>query len=184
MRTAETKKFRSVMRSASMAIAATTLAITAMPLAAQDAPPAAKTAVYLESLGNGGLYSVNVDRRLSSAIGIRIGIASWSANDWWSDEKTRMLTVPAQVYFLTSPAGAHHFEAGGGIVIGHRHSPVVSGAFSSLTATIGYRLQRSSRGFVFRAGFTPFLSLNGSEDLAYPDKGFFPSIGLSFGRAF
>lgn len=144
----------------------------------------ARTAIYVELLGNGGAYSIDFDRRVGRAAGFRIGVASWSADDWWSDEKTRMLTLPAQVYLLTAPAGAHHLELGGGLLVGHKHDPVHSGGFASLTATLGYRYQRTSGGFVFRAGFTPFFSLSGSPDRAYPDTGLMPSIGLSFGRAF
>jgi len=166
------------------AIAVCALGFLATPLAAQTAAPTARTAIYGELLGNGGLFSVNLDHRIGRSTGIRIGFASWTAQDWWSDEQTRMITLPAQAYLLTSPAGAHHLELGGGVMVGHKHSAVGSGGFASLTATIGYRYQRPSGGFVFRAGFTPFYGLNGSSDRAYPDKGFMPMIGLSFGGAF
>jgi hypothetical protein len=161
------------------------LGAVAAPLAAQEVALQARTAIYAELLGNGGLYSLNVDRRIGAASGIRIGFATWKATDWWwSDEVTRFVIVPMQAYLLTAPAGAHHLELGGGLLAGHRKSPSSSGAFATLTATIDYRYQRPAGGFVFRAGFTPFLSMNGPDDKAYPEKGFMPSLGISFGLAF
>jgi hypothetical protein len=38
-------------------------------------------------------------------------------------------------------------------------------------------------GFIFRAVLTPFYGFGG-EQVAYPDRGFFPSFGLSFSSAF
>lgn len=88
-------------------------------------------------------------------------------------------------------SGNHRAEAGAGFLVGRqRFEPALSDARESstvvnLTGTLGYRFQRPGGGLVFRAGFTPFYSLSPSdEDTAYPEKGFFPSVGVSFGYAF
>ena len=58
------------------------------------------------------------------------------------------------------------------------------GSTTVLTVPFTVHVLRHPEGrFVFRAGFTPFFGL-GSEEDAYPDKGFLPSCGVSFGVAF
>lgn len=149
---------------------------------AQPSAPAPR-AVYFELLGNGGVASLNYEQRWRPGTLVRAGIAAWSTEDLWSDNEVRVIGVPLLVTRLRG-AGNHHLETGGGLFVGHRdETQGASGAFAALTGVAGYRFQRPDGGFVFRAAFTPFLSLTSGED-AYPEEGFTPSVGISFGRAF
>ncbi|HUG36679.1 MAG TPA: hypothetical protein VML54_07000 [Candidatus Limnocylindrales bacterium] len=146
--------------------------------------------IYLEVLGNGGLYSVNFERKVSDRIALRAGLASWSASSFFTDEERSLTVLPLLASYLQG-SGNHRAEVGAGFLVGRQ---TIEAAFSNasesstivnLTGALGYRYQRPHGGLVFRAGFTPFYSLSPSdEDTAYPDKGFFPSVGVSFGYAF
>lgn len=48
--------------------------------AQQPQAPGRRNAAYVELLGNGGLYSFNYERAVR-AVRLRIGIASWTAED-------------------------------------------------------------------------------------------------------
>ena len=91
---------------------------------AQDAtaPPARANAVYVELLGNGGAYSVNYERALTPALRVRVGAASWTAESFWSDAETRFATFPMMLHVVPG-GGAHHFEAGIGVLPGQRAAP-------------------------------------------------------------
>ena len=87
---------------------------------------------------------------------------------------------------LVPGRGAHHLEAGIGLLPGHRgrgRDVGESGGFVSLIGVVGYRYEPQQRRVVVRAGFTPFYGF-GDSSLAYPEEGFFPSLGLSFGARF
>ena len=75
-----------------------------------------------------------------------------------------------------------HFEIGGGMLFGKDNSYQVPGAIIDLTSFIGYRYQAPGKGFLFRVGFTPFLSLDNKAN--YPDKGISLSGGISLGYHF
>jgi hypothetical protein len=114
-------------------------------------------------------------------------MAQWDAIDLFGSEgSTTVLTVPFTVHVLRGRV-SNHLELGGGLLAGHRTTQDgfagPSGTFVSLVGIFGYRRQPSDGRFLFRAGFTPFVGL-GSEEDAYPDKGFLPSCGVSFGAAF
>lgn len=48
-------------------------------LAQAGAAQSARNAVYLELLGNGGLYSVNFERILNDTLALRVGFATWNS---------------------------------------------------------------------------------------------------------
>jgi hypothetical protein len=161
------------------------------------APAAAQRAgansIFAELLGNGGAYSINYDRRLGTGgASVRVGVSQWATTgDFFggvSDQRKEFLTVPVLLNALTG-GGTHHLELGAGVLLGSRtvtRSAIGTtdrSAIVSATGTLGYRRQRPGRGWVFRAGFTPSYGF-GNEDEAYPDKGFFPSVGLSVGYSF
>lgn len=158
----------------------------ASPAFAQDmATPARPNAVYLELLGNGGLFSLNYERAVRPAVRVRIGAAAWTAESFWSDATTRIRTFPLMLHVLPG-GGAHHLEAAIGLLPGHRgrdRHAGQSGPFVSLIGLIGYRYEPPGGRFVFRTGVTPFYGL-GDPAVAYPDEGFLPSIGVSFGARF
>jgi hypothetical protein len=158
----------------------------ALPADAQDATaPARNNAAYFEFLGNGGAFSVNYERAVTPLLRLRVGAASWTAQSFWSDAKTRFETFPLMLHVVPG-SGAHRLEAAIGVLPGRRgRQPDIgeSGAFVSLTGLIGYRYEPPGRRFVFRAGATPFYGF-GDSAVAYPDDGFLASLGLSFGARF
>jgi hypothetical protein len=170
-------------------IALISIVFTAPALPAQERAP--QNAVYLELLGNGGLLSINYDRKLSDRFSLRAGAGSWgSEGTGWDgrEVETTMTTFPLLANYLGG-SGSGRLELGAGLLFGHRNressfgEPDVSYSFTSLTGVIGYRYQPSRRGMMFRIGATPFLGL-GDEERAYPDKGLVPSIGVSGGYSF
>ena len=133
------------------------LALSATAGHAQDTAPPMR-AVYVELLGNGGVYSVNYERALTPAVRVRVGAASWTTDSFWSNAETRIQTFPMTLH-VVSGGGAHHLETGIGVLPGHRSRDRdfgVPGGFVSLIAFVGYRYERPPRRFVFRMGFTPF----------------------------
>ena len=148
-------------------------------------PAAHPNGVYLELLGSGGLYSINYEREIRESVWLRVGFGAWTATSFFSDTETAVTTVPITLTRLIG-AGTHRLEVGGGLTLGRREREALSGdsgSFVSLTGLVGYRYQPRGRGFLFRASATPFYGF-GNEDLAYPEKGFMPSLGISFGYVF
>jgi len=142
-----------------------------------QAPIAKPNALYVEGLGNGGLLSWNYERMASPTLGMRAGIASWTASDFWGGGEASFLNFPLTLSYLPGSRGSG-WEIGGGLLVG-RVKESASRGIVNLTAILGYRWV-SGGGWLYRAGFTPFYSLAGD----YPDDAFFPSIGLSFGKTF
>lgn len=160
------------------------------PLHAQSpAEGSAANAVYVELLGNGGLYSLNYDRRFADAVALRVGFATWTADDLFLGEEaqTDFITVPVTAAWLMG-TGKRRIELGGGVLLGTKSREEAFGdgetssSFVSLTGIVGYRFQ-PARGFMFRVALTPFFGL-GDEDEAYPEDGFMPSGGVSVGYSF
>lgn len=160
------------------------------PLHAQSgAEGPAANAVYVELLGNGGLYSLNYDRRVADAVALRVGFGAWTADDLFLGEEaeTSFITVPVTAAWLMG-SGNRRIELGGGVLLGSRSREEAFGegetssSFVSLTGIVGYRYQ-PARGFMFRVALTPFFGL-GDGDEAYPEDGFMPSVGISAGYAF
>lgn len=165
-------------------VCAAAVAASAAPLSAQDS---ADNAVYFELGGSGGLWSVNAERALGN-LRLRAGFASWSVGDSFGAGTDDYVTVPLTISLLRGQ-GNHRMEVGGGVTVGSTSfrsalddSEQRSG-FTTLTGILGYRYQKPQGGFLFRAVVVPMYGF-GSADAAYPDKGFFPSAGLSFGFAF
>lgn len=124
--------------------------------------------VYIEALGNAGIYSLNYDRILSQNIGVRFGAGFLPIID--------VLTIPATINLFIGN-GSSKLELGAGILIlsqtrDNRHGLFRDNNF--ITALIGYRYQQPEGGFLFRIGFTPLFS----------QKEFFPWGGFSVGTSF
>jgi len=155
------------------------LFLFATPILAQDDGAIAKpNGWYLELLGNGGLYSINYERRIRPKLVMRYGATNWTSEDWFSDSETRIYAFPITTSYLIGSA-KHKFEVGGGILAGHQKDHFDEGFFLSLTGIAGYRYEADS-GFLFRVGLAPFYGLTKGES-AYPDSGATPSIGVSVG---
>lgn len=140
-------------------------------------------AVYVEILGNGGLASVNIDRKLNSNFTVRFGYGVWQtfrsipAGDQPNDYA---VFRPVMLTFLrpfATKVRYHAIEAGVGGVFGERwtegapHQP-----FRSVAASVAYR-------FVDR-----FMFVRLAVTRAFPIAGEHPGRVLrpaaSFGLAF
>ncbi len=153
----------------------------------------AKNGTYLELLGNGGVFSVNYERFLTSDFSIRAGFASYTGETWWEElwgnKETTLTTFPILGnYFLGN--GRNRLELGGGVLLGTKKVEYTgeddsdrTSTIFDLTAVVGYRYQDPYGGIILRAGLTPFLALSSGED-AYPNEGFTISGGVSVGYAF
>jgi hypothetical protein len=143
--------------------------------------PSVQNAVYFELLGNGGLYSLNVDRKVTDQAILRVGVARWSAEPLFGGTTRNYTTFPLMGAYLLG-SGNSRLEVGAGILLGKRGggadwSEVSDSAIFNLTTTLGYRYQTTGPGFMFRTGLTPMYSMQGD----YPDPGFFLSAGISVG---
>jgi hypothetical protein len=143
-----------------------------------------KNSVYLEIFGSAVLYSVNYERKLSPKFYGRIGFSTFAESDILGDgmgSGNRITTFPVLITFLPG-TGKSHFEVAGGMLLGLETEPDASNKIIDLTGFIGYRYQPQGKGFVFRAGLTPLLSLDNEAD--YPDPGIMLLGGISFGYHF
>lgn len=174
------------MRALFVAAAFGALSLAALPQHL-NAQAAASNGVYLELFGSAGLFSVNYERRISAAR-FRVGASSWTIDDTFGIGSDSYTIFPITVSSVLG-RGNHHFESGGGVSLGLSSTTdgfdgsKTSNGIVTLTAIAGYRYQKPGSGFLFRAVLTPMYGF-GSEETAYPARGFFPSFGLSFGRAF
>lgn len=149
----------------------------------------AKTSIYLEILGNGGVYSINVERKLTSNFYGRIGMGNWSSANFLNFGESSFVTFPVMGNMLFG-SGSSKLEIGAGFLLGRYSFESAFGEENDRKATIfsftgvaGYRYHKPEGGFMVRAGLTPFLDLTGDED-AYPDTGLFLSGGVSVGYSF
>lgn len=148
----------------------------------------AKNGVYLELLGNGGVYSLNYERFLSPNFSLRAGFGSFSGESFWGSEEITLTTFPVLGNYFYGK-GRNKLELGAGLLLGTKKIESTwdeskkNTTIFDITAVIGYRNQKPGGGFIFRAGLTPFLALSGGED-AYPDEGITISGGVSVGYAF
>jgi hypothetical protein len=117
-----------------------------------------------------------------------VGYAAWDSPVVFAEvPQDRYRTLPVTMSYLVG-RGERKLELGGGVTYGHGTFDRRTGngrdfSFRSLTAIVGYRSQPPEGGYVFRAGVTPFYSLDEGEE-AYPDPGFTLSVGVSFGYRF
>jgi hypothetical protein len=157
---------------------------------AQDsaAPVSRSNALFLELLGNGGVYSVNYERMWNDHLGLRIGYGIWNSPILFEGTAPdQYQTVPVSVSYLLG-SGERKLEFGGGVTLGRGtfdrdQYDRRDFSFRSLTAIVGYRSHPPGRGYLFRAGVTPFYSFDDGDE-AYPDPGFTLSAGVSFGYRF
>ncbi|WP_125185403.1 hypothetical protein [Botryobacter ruber] len=167
-----------------------------------------KNAVYLEALGNGGVVSVNYDRifysksflKLSSRIGFGVlPVLKIRESHVYEINETNRKINPTLVTEVTGMLGRsnHNLEIG----LGYTYRNYTEPGFERVTvgtaipikvnyrtsqdhyifSRVGYRYQKPTGGFLFRAGFTPvLLSLK-----TYHRTSFFElNAGLSFGWSF
>jgi hypothetical protein len=145
---------------------------------AQTSEP--NSAVFMEILGNGLVYSFNYDTRFSAkqdGLGGRVGIS------YLAIEGTSIATVPMVMNYLLGKNGKY-FEMGIGATYvaaadrtntNSRNNPINTADGWLGTMSFGYRSQPVDGGFLFRAGVTPLFG-GGSFWPFYPQ--------VSFGYAF
>lgn len=138
--------------------------IAAEPPAARYAP----NAVYVELLGNGLLYSINYEHKVSDLLAARLGFMYMAAtgtariNGQKSRGEVALAVVPAMLNFLVG-SGSHRLELGAGILLGAASAEAENFEFSGfgfggVTTTFGYRFQPVGGGFILRIGLTPYYS--------------------------
>jgi len=147
--------------------------------------PYTKHCIYVELLGQGGLYSVNYEHRFSPSLSGRVGFTSWSLPTTFLFQvgKIDVIGFPLMLSYLTGE-GNSHLEVGVGGVLGSGRWTATSFWGESVsdgprtfvvgTATVGYRYQPVHKGFLFRIGATPIFGSSGVRMLG----------GLSGGYAF
>ena len=140
-------------------------------------------AVYVEILGNAGLASVNLERKLNSSFTVRIGYGVWQTfrsipvGDQSNDYAVLRPVMLTFVRPFPTAAYYHALEAGVGSIFGERwtesgpHEP-----FRSVTASVAYRLV--DRFLIVRLAITRAFPIAGD----HPGRLFRPAA--SFGLAF
>jgi hypothetical protein len=163
--------------------------VTPAPAANADAKPAtpsdgrtANNAVYLELLGNGGLYSINYERMIGD-FGVRVGASyfSVSGSDGTTSASASLMTFPIVASYYLGP-GNHKLQLGLGATIFDVSASAStvgfvgsgSGVSAAATGVIGYRYVPKNGGFDFGIGFTPLLGPGGLS----------PFGGMHFGAVF
>ncbi|MGE0321699.1 MAG: hypothetical protein AB7S68_05310 [Polyangiaceae bacterium] len=140
----------------------------------------AKNSLYIELLGNGGLYSLNYERNLTDDVAARVGFSyiSLSASAGDDSANVTFMSFPLMANYLLG-GGNHHLELGAGATVLYASGEAETGGSRSSgegvgvagTATVGYRYQPRDGGFLFKVGFTPLVG----------SGGFLPWGGISFG---
>jgi hypothetical protein len=173
-------------------------AATPPPAAAPAAPPpsdaderTAKNAIYIEGLGAGLFYSLNYERSFSD-FSARLGFsyislgATASTGTSGVSASATWIAFPLMVNYLGIRAKKHIFDLGAGVsvlMVGAGASSFGQDGSASASAStvipapvlnIGYRIQPTDGGFVFKIGWSPML-INGY---------FWPTGYLALGAAF
>lgn len=143
----------------------------------------AKNLVYLELLGNGGVYSINYERMLTDDLSARLGFSylSIGASAGDTSAKANLVTAPVLINYTVGGKN-HRAELGAGATLVYVSASSTGGGVGSSgegvgvlgTGVVGYRYSPADGGFVFRAGFTPLFGKGG----------FLPWGGMSFGGTF
>lgn len=140
----------------------------------------ARNSIFVELLGNGGIYTLNYDHKFFNHVSARIGAeyVSLTGSDTNIEDRVSIFLLPVMINYLVGN-GNSRLELGAGAILGGVNANVdnetVNGiGGGSFTGTVGYRLQPRDGGFLFRIGFTPIVS----------SLGFYSWAGLSLGATF
>lgn len=141
---------------------------TASVSARDDSTSFCPSAIYVEVLGQGVLYTVNYDHRLTQNISLRAGFTSWSVPfALFAVGELKFTGFPVMVNYLSGEETGH-LELGVGVIpatLSFQGREIffgteVNGTETMVlgTATFGYRAQPRDGGFVFRIGMTPLFT--------------------------
>lgn len=146
---------------------------------------AAKNTLFVEGLGNGGLYSFNYDRRIAPTWNVRIGFSNYRVDvnlfNVLSASASAVVIPLVGSYLYHFPNSSSYLEVGAGITsafLAESATTVVPASAATYlpipTLVAMYRLMPNEGGFSLRAGVTP---------LFFPTL-FLPWIGVSLGWTF
>jgi hypothetical protein len=149
----------------SLLFAVSTVPAFAQPISGDETvdAPLATHSVFVEALGNGGLYSVNYDHRFHEDLSLRGGFSFYSGVDATYGAQVSVLVVPITLNYLAGGPN-HNLEMGVGPLLAAGSvsdtdvGPVAGGGLAGVTSTFGYRYQPAGGGLVFRIGLVPFYS--------------------------
>ena len=134
--------------------------------------------VYLEGLGNGGLFSVNYERVVLDDFGVRVGFGNLFG--------IHMIPTSFNWLGLRSDNDAHMLELGVGATVAVVSEAIdslgikLSGTAAFMNTTVGYRFQGD--WFQFRLGLNPWFNFTADTDAGESMAIFLPYI--SFGGGF
>ena len=140
-----------------------------------------KKSIYLEFLGNSPttFYSFNYEHYIFSIkknhLVIRLGLSYL-----WGSFK--IYNAPILLNYVMGEKN-NHFEMGAGIAIEHDTRTISRQPQTYVfpTFSIGYRYQKPTGKFIFRAGFTPTIN---PETYNFANIIYFLRVGTSFGYNF
>lgn len=171
------------------------LVLFAVPALAQNTVPpvTAKNTVFVEFLGNGGVYSLNYDRiffqRDRFKTSFRVGASLMPHKSYVAENYFFSMTLPVEINGMWG-SNRHHFEAGLGYTPfywSRQNTANMPGVrenrrFSNmLISRIGYRYQRPEGGLFFRAALMPnYYAAPGARVTYFSWIG----GGLSLGKSF
>jgi hypothetical protein len=143
----------------------------------------AKTAVFVEVLGNGGLLTYNVDRKLNQRTTARLAYGDFRSIELGDQDTKHYQTLTAMLNALAG-GPTWWWEIGVGGRIGRYRGEdwvIPAKPLRDITSVLGLRRQPLGGGMVFRAGVTPRYVVWGDDD---PPGGLSMGVGLSIGLAF
>ncbi|MGV3585926.1 MAG: hypothetical protein ACO1OF_02895 [Adhaeribacter sp.] len=132
--------------------------------AQQNLTPTKKNTLFLELLGNGGLYSLNVDRIITSKemwmLAGRLGISYFNHSD---PAKKQYVVLPMELSYLRGKS-KHFLEIGYGATMMVGKDESYTGEYATAiynymealnTFRLGYRYQQKDGGMFYKVGWTP-----------------------------
>lgn len=157
----------------------------------------AKNTIYSELIGNtASAISINYDRILlkrgKTALSLNIGAGMVPTNIIKFKYSTRInyiiYAIPVSANLLIGKRN-NHIELGAGCTfqqgtygVGIKYTQTLFGVIR-----LGYRYQKDTGGFFWKAGFTPFIPLAEYGDITFEetsDLPFLPLAGVAFGYTF
>ncbi|MGZ3883367.1 MAG: hypothetical protein ACXVPQ_09740 [Bacteroidia bacterium] len=149
----------------------------------------ARNANYFELLGNGGLYSINIDHIFLYKAKFKIsGRGGFSVFPVGPHIEQSYVIENNYIFF----DGDHHLEIGPGLTLQRKFNPVCSDPTGATYAwenvwfgmfRIGYRFQKREDGLFFRLGLTPIFYRKYTCATDVPPSNWFWA-GFAFGLSF